>query len=491
MVEATRSNGNGNGNGSVFKQADVTWQEAYGSSQIGPFDYCPPLGFREYWYPCIEARYVGFKKPSLVTMLGDEVVLFRDKDGKVVALTDWCPHRGARFSFGICDFRGTITCPYHGYTFDGEGQCVAGLIDSPDSPVVPKMRAKKYPTQEWHGIVFIWMGQTDPVALEDDLPPPLLDPDYTSTRYMRKKMWEVNWTEPVLQGIDFHEGYLHRWAFKRDAAGSWWMNFKNLFSMQWLKGFFRKRSAGMQGNVRVVDERENAAGFLPTKAKIAIGGAYYPTLGEAWPAQDWWRVLKPKGGGGFNTPANVRGWKPIDGGNIVDASQGDAVGQYERTAANPVTGGGPKTPMGIMGQAKYVQLPCIIYFGTSQIQMRWNVPVDELHTRVWTFSPAITKKGFLGRLRQDFWYYATKKPGTIVGTNEQEDLTVFMTGRLNLTAPQKLGPLDTGVIYFRRHLARRARDWQRLASVPGTWREARGPVEEAQTAQPEQMAPIE
>jgi len=230
----------------IPNMADVTWQEAYGSSQIGPFDYCPPLGFREYWYPCIEAKYVGFKKPSLVTMLGDEVVLFRDKDGNVAALTDWCPHRGARFSFGICDFRGTITCPYHGYTFDGDGQCVAGLIDSPDSPVVSKMRAKKYPTQEWKGIVWIWMGQTEPVALEDDIPLPLLDTRFNDVRYMRKKVWEVNWTEPVLQGIDFHEGYLHRWTFKRDAGGSMWVNLKNLVNMQWMTTFFRQRSAGLQ-----------------------------------------------------------------------------------------------------------------------------------------------------------------------------------------------------------------------------------------------------
>jgi phenylpropionate dioxygenase-like ring-hydroxylating dioxygenase large terminal subunit len=102
--------------------ADETWQEAYGSSQIGPFDYCPTLGFREYWYPGIEARLVGKKKPAKMTMLGDEVVFFRDKDNKVVALSDWCPHRGARLSLGICEFPGTITCPYHGYTFDGEGQ---------------------------------------------------------------------------------------------------------------------------------------------------------------------------------------------------------------------------------------------------------------------------------------------------------------------------------------------------------------------------------
>jgi hypothetical protein len=47
---------------------------------------------------------------------------------------------------------------------------------------------------------------------------------------------------------------------------------------------------------------------------------------------------------------------------------------------------------------------------------------------------------------------------TIIATDEQEDLVIFKRERLNLERPQKLGPLDVGLIYFRRHLARRARD---------------------------------
>jgi len=78
----------GNGSGPL---AESTVREAYGASQIGPFDYCPKLGFREYWYPAVEARRVR-GKPVHLTMLGDELVLFRDKTGAVVALSDWCPH---------------------------------------------------------------------------------------------------------------------------------------------------------------------------------------------------------------------------------------------------------------------------------------------------------------------------------------------------------------------------------------------------------------
>ena len=84
--------------------ADHTVQEAYGASQVGPFDYCPKTGFREYWYPGIEASKVR-GAPVHVTMLGDDLVMFRNDAGKVVALSDWCPHRGARLSLASASSR--------------------------------------------------------------------------------------------------------------------------------------------------------------------------------------------------------------------------------------------------------------------------------------------------------------------------------------------------------------------------------------------------
>ena len=71
------------------RMAESTVEEAYGASQIGPFDYCPRLGFREYWYPAVETRQVR-RKPVHLQMLGDDLVLFRDKAGAVVTLSDWC-----------------------------------------------------------------------------------------------------------------------------------------------------------------------------------------------------------------------------------------------------------------------------------------------------------------------------------------------------------------------------------------------------------------
>jgi phenylpropionate dioxygenase-like ring-hydroxylating dioxygenase large terminal subunit len=391
--------------------AERTVGEAYGASQVGPFDFCPKLGFREYWYPAIEARRVR-GKPVPLTMLGEELVLFRDGAGRVAALSDWCPHRGARLSLGVCEFTGTVTCPYHGYVFDGTGQCVAGLIERPDSPFVPKLRARAYPTEERMGIVFVWMGETAPVPLDEDLPAELSDPELTGTRFTRVKVWEANWTEPMAQGIDFHEFYLHRGQ-----------NIWRLFNYR--LPFFRAKLV-YTGGVKITSEGPtwvNAAWAAPH-----AGQAYYPGLGARWPRRIWWRRL----------PANLR----------------------FRGGQSPL----PK----YQGVQHNVELPSKIrvIIGAS-IHLRWNVPVTERDTRVWTFTLVRRPPTRLGAAWQALWYHAYRKPSVVVATNEKEDLVVFKRDRINLDRPQKLGPLDVGLIYFRRHLAQRARDYQRLGAARG------------------------
>ena len=124
---ANSRQGNGKRNGAqVAATEEGVGSVPYGASQVGPHDYVPMLGYREYWYPAIQANKVG-KRPVRVKMLGEELVFFRGKGGKVAALWDRCPHRGALLSYGRCEFEGTISCPYHGYTYDETGTCVAAL----------------------------------------------------------------------------------------------------------------------------------------------------------------------------------------------------------------------------------------------------------------------------------------------------------------------------------------------------------------------------
>ena len=90
----------------------------------------PVLGFRDYWYPVIQEKKVPRRKPVMVKLLGEELCVFRGETG-IAAVKDACPHRGTRLSQGVCNFAGTVSCPYHGWTFDESGACVAVLSEGP------------------------------------------------------------------------------------------------------------------------------------------------------------------------------------------------------------------------------------------------------------------------------------------------------------------------------------------------------------------------
>ncbi|MCE2469392.1 MAG: Rieske 2Fe-2S domain-containing protein [Dehalococcoidia bacterium] len=423
-------------------QADAAAQEAHGSSGIGPFDYVPKLGFREYWYPALWTKEIPKHRPKLVRMLDEDVVFFRNHDGSAAALTDWCPHRNARLSLGVVEFAGTVTCPYHGYTFDGSGQCVAGLIDHPESPVVPKMRARAYPTQEHGGVVYVWMGETDPVPLEDDLPGELLLP--RANRYVRVKEWETNWVEPIAQGVDFHEGYLHRMHFawrpmfpQEPLWARWLMNLFRTFNKH--LGFFRPKLA-YYGGVEISHEEDS---FFVTKAKAPVfGQGFHPGVNAHWPARVWWRRLKPPR---RRPQANA-------GGNGASLRGG---------RASMLTGQAFDHSVELPSKSRAV-------VQAESVHLRWMVPVTTDTTRVWTYTICVQPRTRLGRLWQNVWYYLWRKPSIVVATNEQEDLATFKKDRLRFDLPQKLGPMDAGLIYFRRHLARRSRDFRRLGGAHGT-----------------------
>ena len=113
----------------------------------------PVMGLRNYWYPAIAARKIPKRHPIQVRMLGEELCLFRGAQGQAVAIRDICPHRGARPSEGTCHWKGTVTCPYHGWTFDENGKNVAVLSEGPDSKICgkPGTEAHVYPTRELKG----------------------------------------------------------------------------------------------------------------------------------------------------------------------------------------------------------------------------------------------------------------------------------------------------------------------------------------------------
>ena len=118
----------------------------------------PELGLRNYWYPVMAAWRLG-RKPKALKILGEDIAIFRD-GGKLYALSERCPHRGARLSQGKCLYpgSGTLSCSYHGWTFSGEtGLCIAKLMEGPDAPMSRQASVKSYPVRELRGAVWVFV----------------------------------------------------------------------------------------------------------------------------------------------------------------------------------------------------------------------------------------------------------------------------------------------------------------------------------------------
>jgi 5,5'-dehydrodivanillate O-demethylase len=118
-----------------------------------------PMGelLRRYWHPV--ALSSEFKKESVkeVRLLGEDLVLYRDKSGSLGLIDRRCAHRGVSLRHGIIQQNG-IRCAYHGWQFDATGQCV----DRPNEPAVDpgksRIRLKSYPVRERGEMVFAYLG---------------------------------------------------------------------------------------------------------------------------------------------------------------------------------------------------------------------------------------------------------------------------------------------------------------------------------------------
>jgi len=127
-------------------------------TQVGPGT---PGGeyLRRYWQPVAFARDIT-ATPLRVRILGEDLVVFRDRSGRVGALHLHCAHRGTSLEFGIPVERG-LRCCYHGWVFDVDGRC----LQTPGEPAGSRLRERvcqgAYPTHEFTGLIFAYLGRPE------------------------------------------------------------------------------------------------------------------------------------------------------------------------------------------------------------------------------------------------------------------------------------------------------------------------------------------
>ena len=126
-------------------------------TRVGPGTPAGEL-LRRYWHPVAVAQDLSDENPTrFVRILGEDLVLFRDKKGRVGLIADRCPHRGASFLYGRVEERG-IACAYHGWLFDTEGDCLECPAEPAESKFHLTVKHTAYPIQKFVGLYWTYMG---------------------------------------------------------------------------------------------------------------------------------------------------------------------------------------------------------------------------------------------------------------------------------------------------------------------------------------------
>ena len=183
-------------------------------TQTGPGT---PMGqfFRSYWLPALLSTELPEPDcpPVRVHLLSEKLIAFRDTEGRLGLIEEFCAHRRVSLWFGRNEENG-LRCPYHGWKYDVTGQCVDIPSEPAGSTHCQRIRMTNYPLIERGGILWTYMGPPD-------RQPPLPEWEFAMVpddhRFVTKRWQECNWLQALEGGIDSsHVSFLHRGDLETD-----------------------------------------------------------------------------------------------------------------------------------------------------------------------------------------------------------------------------------------------------------------------------------
>jgi phthalate 4,5-dioxygenase oxygenase subunit len=175
--------------------------------RVGPGTLMGAL-FRRYWLPLMhESELKVDDAPVRVRILGEDLMAFKDSEGRVGITEELCPHRLAPLYIGRNEESG-IRCLYHGWKFDVTGSCVEMPNEPADSTFSSKVKLRAYSAHVHGGLVWVYMGDPErvpgfPVYRWTTVP--------ESHRISARWIQDANWMQSLEGGIDTsHASFLHR-----------------------------------------------------------------------------------------------------------------------------------------------------------------------------------------------------------------------------------------------------------------------------------------
>jgi nitrite reductase/ring-hydroxylating ferredoxin subunit len=168
--------------------------------------------FRRYWLPALLAMELPEPDcaPVRLKLLGERLIAFRDTQGRLGLLDEFCAHRGVSLWFGRNEENG-IRCPYHGWKYEVTGQCV----DLPSEPGMSQgIKLKSYPAIERSGVIWAYLGPEEKTPPEPAYEWMQVPPEH---RYVSKRLQETNYLQAMEGALDsIHSGFLHRYSVAGD-----------------------------------------------------------------------------------------------------------------------------------------------------------------------------------------------------------------------------------------------------------------------------------
>ena len=162
---------------------------------------------RRYWQPVAAAGELTEEKPiKAIKLLGEELVVYRDKRGRYGLVGEQCSHRKASLAFGRVDDEG-IRCPYHGWKYDNTGKCLEQPAEPDSAGFKDKIKHTAYPVEKLGGLLWAYLGP-EPRAL---LPRWDVLAWENGKRWIEKhEIYNCNWLQPMENSVDpSHLYWLH------------------------------------------------------------------------------------------------------------------------------------------------------------------------------------------------------------------------------------------------------------------------------------------
>ena len=181
-------------------------------TRVGPGTPAGQL-LRRYWHAIAPAVELSAEKPKKrVRVLGEDLLLYRDRSGGYGLVAEHCSHRGASLYYGFIEESG-IRCAYHGWKYDACGKCVEQPFENPESGFKEKIHHTAYPVEKLGGFLFAYLGPPDKKPLL-----PKWDVLVRQDGVKKVDVCEVlrcNWLQAMENSVDpTHTYYLHSHTLK-------------------------------------------------------------------------------------------------------------------------------------------------------------------------------------------------------------------------------------------------------------------------------------